>query len=128
MSRVGGVQTIDSGSKPRRSNKGQSKSVNKISKLDNSIFGAITNKTTAQDSNYEGTVMDSGSVTMSGATPYPNYFFKPEDNLFSPIKQTGEKFQIKAFHLTQPDERLAKHLFSQQAVKPKEPFRERKDS
>jgi hypothetical protein len=87
-SKANGISTIDLDSKPRRTKNGQSKSVNKMSKMENlnSIFGTITNKTTAQDSQFEGTVKDSGSMTMSGATPYPNYFFKPEENLFSPIK------------------------------------------
>ena len=39
---------------------------------------------------------------------YPDYFYKPPDNLFNPAQG-----QMKAFHLTQPDERLAKVLYSQ---------------
>ena len=44
-----------------------------------------------------------------------SYFHHPTDNMFNPMKHmgVGVKEEIRAFHLTQPDQRLSKALFSQ---------------
>ena len=43
-----------------------------------------------------------------GLGKYPDYFYKPPDNIFDRSYTKG-----KAFHLTQPDDKLAKLLYSQ---------------
>lgn len=43
-----------------------------------------------------------------------SYFYTPTENAFQPLKQLGvgiEK-EVRAFHMTQPDGRLSKALFS----------------
>jgi len=74
-----------------------------------SMFGKSTNLTTNESLFLKSHVKDSSS------SQFPSYFYKHEDNLFNPLKQTGIKNQIKAFHISSPDERISKHLFSQQA-------------
>ena len=66
---------------------------------DNSIMGGTTHNTSTF------------SKQSPGIGNYPSYFYKPPDNIFD--RSYGK---AKAFHLTQPDEKLAKLLYSQGSV------------
>ena len=47
--------------------------------------------------------------------PYPEYYYTPRDNLFNSMEQTKEHpLEPKFFKLTQPDDRLAQHLYNTQ--------------
>ena len=61
---------------------------------------------------------------MRGATAsnYPNYFYTPKENVFESKRGSRyDKGQPKAFHLTQPDNDLAKFVFMTQEGKNKRP-------
>ena len=83
----------------------------KLPKHETSTIGKSTNLTT------NDSIFQHSQVKDSSSSQYPGYFFKHEDNLFNPMKQTGIKNQITVFHIASPDERISKHLFSQQRQK-----------
>jgi len=75
----------------------------------------------SRDGSIDGRTMAGTSVVASSSNRgviggQASYFYTPAQNAFNPIKHLGVGVQeeLRAFHLTQPDKRLSKALFSQQ--------------
>ena len=76
--------------------------------------GAATEAST-RNADYSRTIGNSSVTKGQNESPYPDYFFKPKENLFEGAR--GSRYDSnkpKAFHLTQPDTNLAKFVFSTQ--------------
>ena len=77
-------------------------------------MGKSTHGTTKDSFIQSKSYLNGGSVT---SHPYPKYIYKNEKNLFNPLKQTANIHEVRAFHMSDPDERLSRVLFSQHSVK-----------